>query len=940
MFGTTGRLVLHRQGGRDQFSLCFPGEGWALFNDRDGLRSETHRAKRNPTLLRPKRQKEAEEGDDGFLALSGSKRSRAEPSAESSDDEALPNYRSIDVGLKDGPAESDDDSDSDDEAPAVDRDNPLKWRSIQLNRHLREHQDDIDAWIELVDHQDVLMRADQSIGEEAIHNLDSLDGRDPEECSYAEIKTSMLEKALKESKNPEDRERILTRLMAEGVKFWPSRTAVRKWFDIAKDVEGSFTLWKTHLDFVMSDVHSFQFEHTKEMMLRRLHQVLSKNDEVHRRDQYGEAIYIFLRLTRFLSDTGFKESAVAGWQALLELTFFRPPEQNDGSTALDLFEDFWESEVARIGEAEALGWKQYVSNQGTGEPPITTSHDDEPQAEPSRDVYKAWGQLERRNALKARLPARTMDDGTGDDPYRVVMYSDIRPMLFFIPNALLPEVGQQVVNAFLIFCGLAPLARDKWTDLASNCQYLDSAGRLIDVQAAADYANVDLEDAARKPPFLNRSCINVEGGPEALLSCSKWFASKPPGVPNYAVDMDWVHTLLKQLARDAGLETLAVYLVSLLALESPTTVKKTAKALLKRHPTCPRLYNAYALAEYAQGNKAVAEKVLASATSLFASPGAASDHLWLTWAWLELLEGNKELALKRTCSMRTESFREIGDEAFEPTSAAILKAQQALKSGRDCAVMSGDLESAGSQAQCLALLAYLAQDDGCTEPKSVKQGNIAAAMASIDETSRQLKSRHPDGDPSAHEQLLQLGARLLYLQATNGPFRRAHVRDRLAGYLDLFPRNTMFLSVLEWADTGLRVVDETRDLVRDKVLVPPHDCVSSRAFAIEHELARGNANAARAAFARAVGSDACRGSIPLWLSYIRFCRGRREDRRKITPLILRAWRHCPRSKDVLMEAFGPAIRHVGTDDLRAAYEAMDAKGLRIHSECEALAEKR
>src|SRR5205814_9906202 len=76
---------------------------------------------------------------------------------------------------------------------------------------------------------------------------------------------------------------------------------------------------------------------------------------------YHQLIYVFLRATIFIHDAGYKELAVSAWQALLELSFSRPAEQGEASAAsvMESFQDFWESEVARIGEDNAVGWATY-----------------------------------------------------------------------------------------------------------------------------------------------------------------------------------------------------------------------------------------------------------------------------------------------------------------------------------------------------------------------------------------------------------------------------------------------------------------------------------------------------------------------------------------------------------------------------------------------------
>jgi hypothetical protein len=158
------------------------------------------------------------------------------------------------------------------------------------------------------------------------------------------------------------------------------------------------------------------------------------------------------------------------------------------------------------------------------------------------------------------------------------------------------------------------------------------------------------------------------------------------------------------------------------------------------------------------------------------------------------------------------------------------------------------------------------------------------------------------------------------------------MREHLTTFAGIFPKNTIFLSLLEWSDSGLRVIDETRQLLQEKSLTPAEDCLSSRVFAIQHEIEHGNVNSARAAFENAVASDACRASPVIWRWYIQYSFTHRSLRSKAKEIFYRAISHCPWSKEVMMQAFTTLIRVMESDELKAVYETMSSKGLRIHVE--------
>jgi hypothetical protein len=589
-----------------------PGEGSYAFKDKDGLRSKAWRVRSTPLRVRLQESSAQDEDDDDFLAVRSSKKRKHDHGAsESSDDEEQPSYRSIEGKAK--PRQYDDsdlESEPDALAEHVDlgQNNPLKWKSIQLSRRVKDHPDDIDAWLELANHQDALLRAGEDVDRKAL---------EAEVHSFAEIKLHMLESALSNVTNPKDRIRVLIPLMREGVKVWNSKTTTKKWNDLREDEDKSFTLWKTHLDFDMSNISTFHFDTVKQMHLDRLHSAISRSQSNEESEGFMEAIYVFLRLTRLLHDCGYKELAVAAWQAFMELNFFRPPQLEEKSAALESLRDFWESEVPRIGEPDAQGWAKFVEDDGMGDAPEPLQDNKLPEDQ-SRDDYKRWASLEGSQAEKARVPARTMDEGTEEDPFRVVMFSDIEPLLFMVPRHVLPAVQGQLLDAFLMFFGAPPVFRSNdWTEEAYHDQFLARPTSKLEFSAPTPLSgDEDPTEIQRKPPAFNQELLCVSESPEVLFSKQDWFSYLPSKSKENDIELGFLANATKHLVHNANLEDLAVYQLALCAVQDRSTVKKAAKALLKRYPTNLGLYKAYALAEYANDNREVAKKVVSSAIEL------------------------------------------------------------------------------------------------------------------------------------------------------------------------------------------------------------------------------------------------------------------------------------------------------------------------------------
>ncbi len=99
---------------------------------------------------------------------------------------------------------------------------------------------------------------------------------------------------------------------------------------------------------------------------------------------------------------------------------------------LDNLEEFWDSETPRIGEPHAKGWISWMKSessdlrrlsprQGLG---VALKSDSDRQ----RDGYQRWYDAETALDEARWLPAHDGDED--DDPYSMVMFSDIRPLLF------------------------------------------------------------------------------------------------------------------------------------------------------------------------------------------------------------------------------------------------------------------------------------------------------------------------------------------------------------------------------------------------------------------------------------------------------------------------------------------------------------------------------
>ncbi|KAI1144576.1 DUF1740-domain-containing protein [Hypoxylon sp. FL0543] len=938
VLGLDGYVRLDHSGSREEFSVLGYHESRSLLSsDRKTLlakgiyhKSQTVRVRRDQSYTVT--------GSEDFVALKSSRKRKRDGfvSGGSSGEEGQ-SYRSIHGKSKNHEhSDSDVDYASDASADARDlgADDPMNTRGVELSRRVRDYPEDIDSWLELVSYQDALLRTS------------GRDGRQPtaaEVKSFADIKLTMLEKAYSHATTDLQRKRLQLRIMREGSKIWDAKTLSKKWEEALESHGTSFELWKEYTNFQQTRLSNFQYEKAKQHYIERLRLLESEASTKASPQDYLEIfeqiIYVFLRLTRFIADSGYRELATAAWQATLELTFARPrtltgqPEAKVPSS----FQDFWESEVPRLGEESAQGWAAFEQSDGTLEPPDPKGTD-KTVFPNTRDGYKAWSIVEQQKAQAATNPARTMDDGAEDDPFRVVMFADIQDILLYLPGEVIPTVQSLLLDAFLIFCQLPPAlySRNIIQDMLQDDFLVRSPTKVLAAEAPPS-SLTDPEEQNIQPPELSHEYPRMNATPEVLFNSPNWFKSTKKIRDDVPADQyQWILTTLKQLARTFGARELAPYYLAFESVNEPGNEKKTAKALLKQDPTNIILYRGYAILEWGKGNKEVARNTLAAAAGLTTISTRDRISLGIAAAWMEIEDCSLTKATLQLCALPDDTSMSIL-ESSSASPAQILKARQFLSSNRDYLLSSGDVRSAVIYAEGLLLLEYLTGQSN-KEPSGKNQGDVWSAIASVSACSDELVSRGL-GNASAHEQLLQSAARLLYYHARQGPFRAKFLREQLTKYINFFPQNTIFLALFAWREARLSIDDRVRSILDQAVLIEPHDCVSSRAFAIRYESRTGNIHSTRAAFEHALESEACKNHPDLWISYIRFCHGRKELRAKAKGVFYRAIQRCPWSKEVFMEAFATLVRDMDSSELKSVYNTLCEKGLRVHVDMEEFVEK-
>jgi hypothetical protein len=764
-----------------------------------------------------------------------------------------------------------------------------------LSKKVEQNPNNGQAWLDLINHHDKITEAEGGLRTYAEHQ------------SAADIKLSMYEKALKHVTGSMVQP-LVQGLLKEAALLWDSTRLAKKWKEVLTQYPRSIDLWIDYLNYVQSKATQFRYDDLKTAYSECLN--LFGHSSVNECDA-KKLIYIILRFTLVMREAGFVEQATASWQALLEYNFRKPTIlENNPRKA---FEDFWDSEVPRIGEKRNSGWLAFANNENM---PTEEKQVENIQLDDDRLSVLNWAVYEEERSSK--FPARTLDGAGDDDPFRVVLYSDIETMLIEIP----PSTHRPLINAFLLFYGMPPIWPDDkdWTEdpfIRNEKFWLESS---VNMQVSTDFSSYEIENLqTRKLPFdqmknCRASVDTLFADPRSFLSAFTTFAT----CKSISMSLEWLRTCLRALAEtDAGESDLAEYFLAFELYYYPDSARKTAKTLLKRQPSNLRLYNTYALIEYRLEKPSAAENVLTKAMQL---TGQNDDIILLkrTLAWESLGDGKNVL--------------EHILDGSDITNATVFENQRKMLAGRDQAFANGMYKRALAYIDCLVLLTY------CSNSNSLET-SLAIFKSNIDFLSTKLAA-----NSHIHEQLHQTLARLIEFHLSHSAYKPSMVRSALHGSINEFPSNTIFLSLFVENEARSKINDRVRSVVQDilsgsRRLVTGASSLVPHLFAIHNELARSvtfgsNVHSARSAFERGVADPATMHNTSMWLRYFEFelSQTQRDGLvalRRARDIFYRAIAACPWVKMLYVLPFTYLQACMNVSELRSIYELMVERELRV-----------
>jgi hypothetical protein len=289
-------------------------------------------------------------------------------------------------------------------------------------------------------------------------------------------------------------------------------------------------------------------------------QLQAKSDLGHDRlREIGKTqVYVFIRLTTFMRECGYHEYSVALWQAALEFVLLRPNLITEPE-ALQSFSVYWDDECPRLGEPKYQGWSLHAEageDQMPPDPNITELE----QISGAGQLFQQFGLAEENMALKLAMPGHMADDAGEDDPFHVILFSDISPFL----STLLRDFPAKsaLISGFLCFAELPPLPIS--SEYESLEWWQDSFLRnKISNLWAADVSNS--ESGSGTIPLASTIKFR-QITTEVLFSDA--FQSDPP----LPLQIDWIEKTLQDLVQsNAGNDLLAEYFLAFTLQHRPSS---------------------------------------------------------------------------------------------------------------------------------------------------------------------------------------------------------------------------------------------------------------------------------------------------------------------------------------------------------------------------------
>ncbi|ORX84470.1 DUF1740-domain-containing protein [Anaeromyces robustus] len=549
-------------------------------------------------------------------------------------------------------------------------------KTKKFNEDLKNDPKNVKLWLDYIEFQD--NSYDINIKKTSIKSY------------INEKKISIFEKALKEIPNDEQ---LIKEYMKCCQLSWDSIKVLSKWDQILKSHPRSTGLWIEYLNYRQSDFSSFtinscmeEFAKCISILSREKNHIIDLNlSKTIEKTQ----IYCFVRLCDLLSKSGYFEKAISLYQAMIELNFFCPSILKNQSFKVKIneLENFWENEYPRFGEEKSKGWDNVYLNELNSE-----------EEEPYQDIeipnltienkYKKWGLTELFMEENQFIPLRPLKQGIDedqiDDPFRVVLFDDIRSFLFEIN---FQELKPLLITFFLSLFNMNLIPNVSTKSLIfGNDIFLQKISIPLFISQLKNKISIDndinimnIENQLNCYPLKNFPLL-----PDTIYSNGSWFGymtKKDSQFINDKNDM-MIKNILNQIPNHINsLFNSKSYLLWYIASFSYKSSKKVAKQILKKDQS--NIYMWCTLAQIEQSfnhineAKKIYKNVIMMKNSLENVNKYDIFYLAYNFSEMEMNQGNRDLSLYiLTESLNTNSnFSKLDEDTIKNSPIQILKSR-------------------------------------------------------------------------------------------------------------------------------------------------------------------------------------------------------------------------------------------------------------------------
>ncbi|KAI9721623.1 MAG: hypothetical protein M1828_005114 [Chrysothrix sp. TS-e1954] len=694
-----------------------------------------------------------------------------------------------------------------------------------------------------------------------------------------------------------------------GEQLWEPTALLKAW-DEAIERHPSQLVWLKYLEFKQHHTSHFRFEDCVKSFQRYFDNLRAKPS--------GSSIKIdsLLRCSDFLRQAGYQENAIAIWQANFETTIFRPghlssfTDVEHRETVLRAFEEFWDSEVPRIGELGSKGWRNSNLRELSSND-LDNNTSEKAHSPPAR----RWDIAEGLAAEHCSRPGRTSDREDLGDPFHVILTDDLLPFLY---TESIESESIGLVNAFLSFCGLPLLPSSRHVDAKSGQGHVTN----VDESLAKPSPRIRYRATCNDQLQTLHSCAMTD---EMLFSPVDYFEALHPWSLTFrtaysTVDINLLINILMHVC--AAMPQYPPLLHYALALESsldPHRARRHAKSLLKSSPNATHLYAIFAWIERQCNGTEKADRFLITAVSALDKQseigGSSIIHLWRTLIVQSLQSGHEAKLLRALASINSKSPEDVFKEHWHPEYAALVKSKEILEGGAITALCSHSPDQTLHFAECLAILTYATTTD--LESTSEVIHHHLGKM----QTSCSL---------AAIEALHQTQAQIVaYHLSRHRPYSPLQARSILQYSIDRFPSNSLLRMIYLSVGPNIMLEDRVRPALGDSTSsVDDTMLLCSLLIDLQPDRVLGTINSRRNKFEQICSKSAGKNNVLLWT-----CRVLNEcetgDLQLAKQLFLRGLAILPGAKSFALLAFSHLHEVMNREELKGVYETMCERGLRI-----------